>query len=296
MGKRGVLLVSEWGINSYATVCFENMKLGIPPTTVGTDKRPWVDRMQHYALILLLTLSTALLARVVSADPSEVSETTLPATKTAPQSPRPAHANNQARAVQILRQLETKYAEILTVTGKFRQVTVDATFGEKIESSGKFYLKKPDRFRADYDPPHATTTIIADGYSYRYVPQLKQVERYRIPTDQPITQLNYMLLGFGARTEDILKVYRVALAEKTPDVKLTTVELTPIEAESAPFRMLRMRLSAKDLIPVEFEVVQWDEGVIRATLDSASLQFNGDIADTTFMPRFPRDAQTVDIR
>lgn len=296
MGKRGFLLVSQCGINSYAAVCFENMKLGIPPMTVGMCKRPRVDRMHHYALILGLILSTALFAREVAADPSEASGTTVPATKAPPRLSCPPYAKTHAQAVQILRQLEEKYSQIRTVTGKFRQATVDATFGEKIESTGRFYLKKPDRFRADYDPPHATTTIIADGYSYRYVPQLKQVERYQIATDQPITQVNYMLLGFGARTDDIVKVYCVALADKAPDAKFITLELTPIEAESAPFRMLRMRLAAKDLIPVEFEVVQWDEGVIRAELDSASLQFNGDIRETTFMPRFPRDAQIVDIR
>ncbi|MCX7964251.1 MAG: outer-membrane lipoprotein carrier protein LolA [Candidatus Sumerlaea chitinivorans] len=271
------------------------MKSGIPSTSSISNHWTLLSRAQKYALIWILTVSAALLPPLASADPSEATETTTPPTKSTTRVLR-HDTKSETQAVQILRQLETKYAQILTVTGKFRQVTVDSTFGEKIESAGKFYLKKPDRFRADYDPPHATTTIIADGYSYRYVPQLKQVERYRIPTDQPITQLNYMLLGFGARTEDILKVYRVALAEKTPDTKLTTVELTPIEAESAPFRMLRMRLSSKDLIPVEFEVVQWDEGVIRATLDLASLQFNADIPDTTFMPRFPRDAQIVDIR
>jgi len=254
-----------------------------------------LDRPKEYALILALSLSVALLPRVATADRSESGGTTASVTRTASQ-PLRSPLSTDTDALQILRQLEKKYSQIYTVTGKFRQVTVDSIFGEKIESTGKFYLKKPDRFRADYDPPHATTTIISNAYSYRYVPQLKQVERYRIPTDQPLTQVNYMLLGFGAHTEDIVKVYRVALADTTQEAKLMTLELTPIDAESAPFRMLRMHLSATDLTPVEFEIVQWDEGVIRARLDSASLQFNGDIPDTMFIPRFPRDTQTVDIR
>jgi outer membrane lipoprotein carrier protein len=57
----------------------------------------------------------------------------------------------------------------------FRQITLAADGGEMIESSGTFYLLRPNRFRWDYETP-SEQLIVADGKRiYVYDKELNQV-------------------------------------------------------------------------------------------------------------------------
>ena len=49
-----------------------------------------------------------------------------------------------------------------SLSADFRQITITADGGQTFESTGTFYLLRPNRFRWDYDAP-ATQQIIADG-------------------------------------------------------------------------------------------------------------------------------------
>ena len=49
-----------------------------------------------------------------------------------------------------------------SLSADFRQITLGADGGEMIESSGTFYLLRPNRFRWDYDTPN-DQQIVADG-------------------------------------------------------------------------------------------------------------------------------------
>jgi len=200
--------------------------------------------------------------------------------------------------VEILRALEARYRDIQTIKGAFAQTTVDATFGEKIESRGTFYLKKPSRLRIDYEPPYASTLLITDGYSYRYVPQLKQVERYRIAQDNTLVQTNYMLLGFGAATEDVLRAYKVSLGE--PDKRAghdrVVVALVPRQPDQAAFKSIEMAVDTQQTMPVEFRVTQLDATQTIVRLEPDKLVLDARTDDRLFRPSFPPEAQVVDMR
>lgn len=206
-------------------------------------------------------------------------------------------ARSATRAIDLLRELEKRYGNVETVKGRFVQITTDPTFGEKIESKGVFSLKKPNRLRVDYDPPYASTTLVADGYSYRYVPQLKQVERYRIDDANSIAQTNYMLLGFGAHTEEVLRTYRAEpLAAEKVAAGHVGLRLVPRRPEEAAFRSIEIEIDGESKIPVEFRVVQLDGTQVSARLDPRELQLGIRLDDKLFKPAFPPNAQIVDIR
>ncbi len=206
-------------------------------------------------------------------------------------------AEADTKALATLQALEERYRDVRTVKGKFSQITVDTTFGEKIESQGTFLLKKPNRLRVDYAPPHATTLLISDGYSYRYVPQLKQVERYRIDPANTLVQTNYMLLGFGAATQDVLRAYQVSSdsSQRLP-AGHTALVLKPRHPDEAPFKNIRMVVDTKARVPVEFHVTQLDGTQVVVKIATDELQVGAPIEDRFLRPAFPPDAQIVDIR
>lgn len=216
-----------------------------------------------------------------------------PVSKRAPQ----RDLRNDEKAVDALRRIEQKFADIQTISGTFHQTSEDVTFGDKMESQAKFWIKKPNKFRAEYQAPNPSTNLITDQYSYRYVPQIKQVERYRFEGQNPIADLNYMLLGFGVKTDDVMKVYAVKWLTKGVGQGYIGIGFIPRDAESAPFKSLTILATSDDrLLPGQFSMEQLDGGRITANIDLATLQMGAQLDDRTFRPDFPRDAAIVDIR
>lgn len=201
------------------------------------------------------------------------------------------------RVVEVLKSLEERYESVKTIKGTFLQATLDPTFGETIESKGSFYLKKPNRLRIEYAPPHQTTLLVTERMMYRYIPQLKQVERYRIDPSNAIVETNYMLLGFGANTQDVLRAYRVTLAGDKAESKATKIlRLVPQRPEDASFKVIEMVVDTERRIPLEFRVTQLDGTVATVKLDPLALTLDARLDDKLFSPSFPPDAQMVDVK
>ncbi len=249
------------------------------------------EKMKTLAIFGMLSL--AIVAKAVAAETE---------TREAAPSPRrivqETPATVEKVAEKILKSLESRYAEVNTVKCPFKQTTVDQTFGEKIESRGVFYLKKPNRLRIEYAPPQATTVLIAEGYTYRYIPKLKQVERFRIDETNPVIQTNYMLLGFGAATEDVLRVYNASVrdGENASDSPTKWIVLTPRHPRDVAFKSIEMLVNTERSVPMEFRVTQLDGTQALVKLELDDLTLDAPLDEKLFRPSFPSDAQIVDMR
>ncbi|PKO18116.1 hypothetical protein CVU37_07295 [candidate division BRC1 bacterium HGW-BRC1-1] len=200
-----------------------------------------------------------------------------------------------SQAVDLLGKLETKYASIQTVSGSFVQVRDDKAFGEKMTSTANFYLLKPNNFRAEYQAPDESVNLISGEFSYRYVPKLRQVERYRFRNSGTAQDLNFMLLGFGVKTDDVLKSYNVNYVSDAGPGRVG-VRLTPRNPENAAFKNITVAVDAKTFVPEQFSMEQLDGVTVTATLQGASLQVGAPIDKAKFTPRWPREAEVVDIQ
>ncbi|MFV1993326.1 MAG: outer membrane lipoprotein chaperone LolA, partial [Acidiferrobacterales bacterium] len=71
--------------------------------------------------------------------------------------------------------LERFFNNVRTYQADFTQVVMDAEGNSIQESSGRFWIKRPGKFRWDYKKPF-TQKIIGDGKKvWIYDPELKQV-------------------------------------------------------------------------------------------------------------------------
>ena len=200
-----------------------------------------------------------------------------------------------SQAVELLEKLEAKYASVQTVSGSFVQVRDDKAFGEKMTSTADFYLLKPNNFRAEYQAPDESVNLISGEFSYRYVPKLRQVERYRFRNAGTAQDLNFMLLGFGVRTDDVLKSYNVQYVSNAGSGRVG-VRLTPRNPENAAFKNIIVAVDAKTFVPEQFSMEQLDGVTVTATLQGASLKIGAPIDKSKFVPRWPREAEVVDIQ
>lgn len=208
---------------------------------------------------------------------------------------KPRDLSNDQKAVDLLRRMEEKFGEIKSVSGQFQQVREDPAFEERIESYANFALLKPNKFRADYQPPRQSTNLITDEYYYRYVKDLKQVERYHFQGRLNAQDFNYMVLGFGVKTEDALKVYSVKWLTDGVAKGYDGMQLVPLDPKSN-FKYITMLITKDTLQPAQISMEQLDGVRTTVNLMLSTLKIGSAIDPKVFTPDFPRDAQIVDIQ
>ena len=217
--------------------------------------------------------------------------------------PRPARKEtgtrdlkNDPQALDLLRRLEERYGTVQTVSGRFAQVRHDPAFEEQVDSTADFAIMKPNKFRAEYKPPKVSVNLINGEYSYQYVPELKQVNRHRFRNRDTVRDLNYMLLGFGAKTDDLLKVYAVKWLTQGVEAGYQGIQLIPLKKEDSGFNYITILVTRDEkMLPAQFSVGQKDGVRTTANLDLDRLKFDVRLSARDFEPSFPKDAEVVDI-
>src|SRR5688572_18736821 len=90
-----------------------------------------------------------------------------PATVSKPAAVRPVRVAQAVTADTIVDKVQKFYQATPQLTAKFRQTTMNATFGVPQVSDGKVYLKKPGKMRWDYYSKRAANQVtksqISDG-------------------------------------------------------------------------------------------------------------------------------------
>lgn len=202
---------------------------------------------------------------------------------------------NDPEAISLLRKIEQQYASVQAISGQFTQVRQDPAFQEKTESQARFWLLKPSNFRADYQEPNASTNLITGEYFYRFIPELKQVERYHFQNQENTRDLNYMLLGFGEKTEVILRVYQAKLMKEAP-APYNGLKLVPKDAKNSNFRWISLLVTTDGkYVPAQFSMEQLDGVRTTANLDLQTLKIGAKIDQRVFQPSFKGSPQIVDI-
>jgi outer membrane lipoprotein carrier protein len=156
------------------------------------------------------------------------------------------------------------------VQAAFEQVLLDDKLAVKKESSGRFALARPGKFRWDYAAPNEQT-IVSDGKKlWVYDHELAQVTVK--PLDGALASSPAALLGGQGKLADNFKVTDVGA-----DGALYWIELEP-KVDDAEFEKVRLGLGAKFI-----EVMELTDAfgqLTRITLKDAVL--NGTLAKATF--------------
>jgi len=206
-----------------------------------------------------------------------------------------ATLENDPEAVTLLQKLEEKNADVDTIIGQFDQVKQSTLFLEEIQSQGKFYFQKPDKFRCDYLPPNESENLIVGNTAWLYVPEIKQVEKYQFSSDvNSVERLNRMLLGFGVSTADVLDVYHVTVLKDESSKGVTALRFTPLRKEpTVGFNKVIIWIDEKHLLPEK--IVIDEESGDQTVITMTQIRLNRKISDKIFQPAFPPDVEIIEI-
>jgi outer membrane lipoprotein-sorting protein len=203
-----------------------------------------------------------------------------------------AFAQNQG--VELLKKMEAKFEGLKSVSGTFTQNRTDPTFKTQQTVPARFYLLKPSYFRAEFQDAQGqapSVQLISKQMFYHYVPQLNQVNTYKFQGESNVRDLNWLLLGFGAKTAEITKVYAVK-----PLQRGTGVTLTPHSTKDSSFKYITMQVDPQTLYPTHFTMRQTDNTDLSVAINAGSLQLNPSLSPRDFEPNFPANAAKVNMQ
>jgi outer membrane lipoprotein carrier protein len=135
--------------------------------------------------------------------------------------------------------------EVDTLSARFSQTLVDPGGRIVDEAQGTLQIKRPGRFRWNYETPHEQL-VVADGEKlWLYDPGLEQVTVKAL--DATLGSTPAMLLGGSGKLSDAYDV-----AREYEEDGLSWVELAP-RAKQGDFRKVRLAFAGDELKGMELE-------------------------------------------
>ncbi|HNY28622.1 MAG TPA: outer membrane lipoprotein carrier protein LolA [Candidatus Sumerlaeota bacterium] len=209
----------------------------------------------------------------------------------------------------ILKDLETKHANLKTVQAEFGQVKVWQEFNE-VKSQGKLYIEQPSReqagrLRCDLEAEKGeqgiepSSTLFVNNTLFDYTPALKQVDKITFDSeDEAREQLRMLLLGFGVSSQEILSSYNVEKAGNVPETAKTEKPLVglsfiPLKKEVRnQIVSVSVWLNRDTLLPHCIQIKEVSENVTTITI--RSLKLDEPIKASLFEPKWPANVKVIE--
>jgi len=132
--------------------------------------------------------------------------------------------SSSKETAEVVKKLQARYDATKDFTADFKQVVEVATLGQKLESTGKVYFKRPGKMRWEFLKPDVQT-IVADGTTiWVHQPEHHQVLKAPFRAAfQSATPLSF-LFGVGKLTQD----FNPSLVPSDPaDAGVAKLKLVP---------------------------------------------------------------------
>jgi outer membrane lipoprotein-sorting protein len=183
----------------------------------------------------------------------------------------------------------------------FRSLTADVEHTKYTEvvkdtsiETGQIFVRRDQKMRIDFTKPDPRTILRTGDSLFIYTPKIKRVEEYDLGKNRAMAD-QYMSLGFGTKSQNVLKSYDVALtAEEEIDHRKTLLlEMTPKSEEiRKQITKVLMWIDEASWLPVQQKFLEAGSGdylLIRYT----NMMKNLKIPDSKFKQDWPKDVNRV---
>jgi outer membrane lipoprotein-sorting protein len=206
----------------------------------------------------------------------------------------PAHSQSAQKwtADSVLDMMDAGARDFRTLTAsidniKYTEVVKDTS----TESGHMWFRKKDEKMRIEFSRPDPRTILRSGDSLSIYTPKINRVEEYNLGKNRTMVD-QYVLLGFGSRSEGIRKNYTVTFAgEQDLDGKKTLLlELVPKSDEiRAQISKIQVWVDESAWLPLQqkfFEPGSGDYFIFHYS----DIKKNLKIDDSKFKPDWPKNA------
>jgi outer membrane lipoprotein-sorting protein len=195
----------------------------------------------------------------------------------------------------VLGMMDAGARDFHSLTASIEHIKYTDVVKDTSTESGQMWLQKKDeRMRIEFSKPDVRTILRAGDSLFIFNPKINRVEEYNLGKNRALVD-QYVLLGFGSRSESIKKSYLVAFnGEQDLDGKKTVqLELTPRSDEiRSQISKVQIWVEESSWLPVQqkfFEAGSADYLIFRYS----DIRKNLKIDESRFRADWPKNATKI---
>jgi outer membrane lipoprotein-sorting protein len=200
----------------------------------------------------------------------------------------------QATAQSVLSMMDRSAQDFHTLTADLQHIKYTSVVQDTSTETGKIWVRRDQKMRIEISQPDPQTILRLGDTLFLYRPKINQVEEFDLGKNRSVVD-QYVLLGFGSKSENIVKSYDVALnGDESLDQHQTFVlELTPKSEEvRKQITKIQMWIDQASWLPLQqkfFEPGSGDYFLFHYT----NLMKNLKISESRFKQDWPKNVNRV---
>jgi outer membrane lipoprotein-sorting protein len=194
----------------------------------------------------------------------------------------------------VLAMMDKSAADFHTLTANVEHSKYTEVVKDTSTETGQIFVRRDQKMRIEFTKPDPRTILRTGDSLFIFTPKINRVEEYDLGKNRAMVD-QYLSLGFGTKSQNVLKSYDVALTgeEEIDQRKTLLLELTPkSEDVRKQITKVEMWIDESSWLPVQqkfFEAGTGDYLLIRYS----NMMKNLKISDSKFKQDWPKDANHV---
>jgi len=205
-----------------------------------------------------------------------------------------AAQGGQTTTEAVLATMDKSASDFRSLTADLENTKYTNVVKDTSVEKGHIYVRKDSKMRIEITEPDPRTILRAGDSLFVYTPKIKRVEEFDLGKNRAMVD-QYVLLGFGTRSEALKRSYDVKLTgeEQLDGKKTYLLELTPKSDDvKHQITKIQMWIDSSSWLPVQqkfFETAPGDYIQFHYT----NMMKNLKIPDSRFKQDWPKDVNHV---
>jgi outer membrane lipoprotein-sorting protein len=200
----------------------------------------------------------------------------------------------QATTGNVLAMMDKSASDFKSLTADLENTKYTDVVKDSSTETGHIFVRKDQKMRIEIVKPDPRTILRVGDSLYVYTPKIKRVEEYDLGKNRAMVD-QYVLLGFGTKSQNMLRSYDVKLTgeEQLDGRKTFLLELTPKSDDiRRQITKIQMWIDQSSWLPIQQKFYETGGGDY-IQFHYANMMKNLKINDSRFKPDWPKDATHV---
>jgi outer membrane lipoprotein-sorting protein len=194
----------------------------------------------------------------------------------------------------VLGMMDKSAQDFHTLTADIEHMKYTAVVKDTSTETGHIFVRRDEKMRIEITKPDLRTILRTGDSLFLYNPKINRVEEYDLGKNRAMVD-QYVLLGFGTKSDNIKKSYRVSFVgeEELDHKKAVVLELTP-KSEQIRSQIIKIQMWVDEAswLPIQqkfFEAGSGDYFLFHYT----NAMKNLNLGDVKFKQDWPKNVTRV---
>lgn len=206
----------------------------------------------------------------------------------------PAAQGGQATTEAVLGMMDKSASDFRSLQADLENTKYTDVVKDTSVEKGRIYVRKDSKMRIEITEPDPRTILRVGDSLFFYTPKIKRVEEYDLGKNRAMVD-QYVLLGFGTRSEALKKSYDVKLTgeDQIDGKKVYLLELNPMSDDVRhKITKIQMWIDSASWLPLQQKFYETGSGDY-IQFHYTNMMKNLKIPDSRFKQDWPKDTNRI---